>query len=119
MSDTKPDVLIVGGGIMGCSTAYFLKQGEPALDVCVVEPDPTYEFASTLRASGGARRLFSCPENIAMSNYSIAFIERFPQEMAVDGEPAHIDWRQQGYLFIVGAPDLPTLEANYAAQRAQ
>jgi glycine/D-amino acid oxidase-like deaminating enzyme len=108
----------MGGGIMGCATAWFLKQLEPALEVSVVEPDPTYEFASTLRASGGARRLFSCPENIAMSNYSIAFIERFPEEMAIDGEPAHVDWREQGYLFIVGARDLPMLEANHATQRA-
>jgi FAD-dependent oxidoreductase domain-containing protein 1 len=112
------DVVIMGGGIIGSSTAYFLKCLDQSLSVCVVEPDPTYEFASTLRASGGARRLFSCPENIEMSNFSIDFIKRFPHEMAVDGEPAAIDWREQGYLFIVGAEEFKILEANHQTQTA-
>jgi len=118
MAARKYDVIVVGGAIMGSSAAYFLKRGDPALSVCVIEPDPTYELASTVRASGGARRLFSCPENIEMSNFSIDFIRRFDTEMAVAGEPAPIEWREQGYLFIVGAQDMPLLEANHATQVA-
>lgn len=113
------DVAIIGGGIMGCSTAYFLKTLASALDVCVIEPDPTYEFCSTLRASGGARRLFSCPENIAMSNWSIEFIKAFPQAMAVDGREAPVDWVEGGYLFIVPPEGMGILEASHAAQLAQ
>lgn len=103
---------------MGSSVAYFLKTLDPAIAVTVIEPDPTYEFASTVRASGGARRLFSCPENIAMSNFSIPFIRDFPDAMAVDGMRAEVDWREGGYLFIVSPEGLPTLEANHAVQRA-
>lgn len=117
-SEQQFDVVIVGGAIVGSSVAYYLKQSNPAMRVAVVEPDPTYEFASTTRASGGARRLFSCPENIAMSNFSIDFIKRFPQEMAVDGEPAHIDWIEQGYLFIVEGAYMDVLERNAETQRA-
>ena len=113
------DAAIIGGGIMGCSVAYFLKTLAPAMEVCVIEPDPTYEFCSTLRASGGARRLFSCPENIAMSNHSIAFIKAFPQAMAVDGREAPVDWVEGGYLFIVPPEGMGILESSYAAQRAQ
>jgi FAD-dependent oxidoreductase domain-containing protein 1 len=113
------DVVIVGGAIMGSCTAYFLKQLAPGLSVAVIEPDPTYEFASTLKASGGVRRLFSCPENIAMSNFGIEFIERFGVEMAVDGEQPAIDWRPNGYLFIVPPNSMHVLEANAVAQREQ
>ncbi len=116
--DDTHDVAIIGGGIIGCSIAYFLKQAAPSMKVAVIEPDPTYEFASTVRASGGARRLFSCPENIEMSNFSIDFIKRFPQDMAIDGAPAPIDWVEQGYLFIVDGKNLPVLEANAKTQRA-
>jgi FAD-dependent oxidoreductase domain-containing protein 1 len=42
---------IIGGGILGSSTAYFLLKQSPTTSVCVIELDPTYEFASTLRAS--------------------------------------------------------------------
>lgn len=101
LSPRQFDIVIIGGGIMGCSTAYFLKREAPSADICVVEPDPTYEFCSTLRASGGARVLFSCPENIEMSKWSIAFIRRFAQTMTVDDRPAPVDWVEGGYLSIV------------------
>lgn len=116
---TRYDVLIVGGGIVGCCTAYFLKLRNPGIEVGVIEPDPTYEYASTVRASGGARRLFSCPENIEMSNFGIDFIKRFPQDMATGDGPAPIDWVEQGYLFIVrGDRPLRMLEENAQRQRA-
>ncbi len=102
------DVLIVGGGVMGSSVACFLLREEPALRVAVVEPDPTYALASTPRASGGARRLFSCPENIAMSMFSIDFIRALPE----------VGWKPDGYLFIVPDTGRATLEANWRAQTA-
>jgi glycine/D-amino acid oxidase-like deaminating enzyme len=115
----KHDVVIVGGAIVGSAVAYFLKRIDPACDVAVVEPDSTYEFSSTLRASGGARRQFSCPENIAMSNVSIDFIAGADELLAVDGVPAQVEWRQGGYLFIVGPADVDALRANHAVQREQ
>lgn len=113
----KNDVCIIGGGIMGLSTAFFLKRLDPAVSICVVEPDPSYEFSSTLRASGGARRLFSCPENIQMSNFSIAFIKNFENEMGMGDEVAPIGWREEGYLFLVPAEGVATLEQNARVQR--
>ncbi|MEQ9329745.1 FAD-dependent oxidoreductase [Thalassobaculum sp.] len=112
------DVCIVGGGIMGLSTAVFLKRLEPGLSVCVVEPDPTYAFASTTLAAGGARRLFSRPENIEMSNYSIDFLKRFSAEMAVDGDAPDIGWREEGYLFLVPPAAVAMLQANVRLQES-
>src|SRR5512144_1337129 len=112
------DVAIVGGGVMGSSAAYFLKTLAPAMAVAVVEPDRTYALASTPRASGGARRQFSCPENIAMSNFSIPFIEAADDALAVGGERAHVEWRRGGYLFIVGPAHLDVLRDNAERQRA-
>ena len=86
----KFDIAIIGGGIIGSSTAYFLLEQSPSISLCVIEPDPTYEFASTLRASGGCRVQFTCPENIAMSLYSIDFIKAFEQTMASKGRPAPV-----------------------------
>ena len=36
-----------------------------------------------------------------MSKYSIGFFAGFPAAMAVDGVPADIGWRKNGYLFVV------------------
>ena len=103
------EVAIVGGAVMGSSVAYFLTSLAPGCRVAVVEADDTYEYASTLRASGGARRQFSCPENIAMSNFSIPFIAGLGPEA---------EWRQGGYLFIVPPSALGILEANHEVQKA-
>jgi glycine/D-amino acid oxidase-like deaminating enzyme len=112
------DVAVVGGAVMGSSVAYHLATLAPSASVAVIEPDPTYEWCSTLRASGGVRVLFSCPENIEMSLYGRAAIRAFPQAMAVEGREAPVDWVQGGYLFIVPPRALPLLEANHERQRA-
>jgi glycine/D-amino acid oxidase-like deaminating enzyme len=112
------DVAIIGGGIVGSSIAYFLQQSAPGLSVCVIEPDPSYEFASALRASGGCRVQFTCPENIAMSLFSIGFITGFEATMATRDQPAPVDWVQGGYLFIVPREHTANLERNVRRQQA-
>ncbi|WP_332686212.1 NAD(P)/FAD-dependent oxidoreductase [Bosea sp. (in: a-proteobacteria)] len=112
----RSDVVIVGGGAIGASVAYFLRSRPNPPSVAVVEPDPTYAKASTPRASGGVRRLFSMPENIALSNFSIPFFERFADDMAVDGERAEIGYHRGGYLFIVGESGANVLESNAKVQ---
>jgi len=46
--ETAYDVLVVGGGIVGCSTAYWLHQRRPSLDVAILE-------ARTLGAGASGR----------------------------------------------------------------
>lgn len=113
----KADVLVIGGGAMGASVAYFVKLLEPGAEVVVAERDPAYSLASTPRASGGIRRLFSLPENIELSVYSIAFFEGFPATMAVDGVPADVGLRKDGYLFIVPPSGRDVLCRNFDLQR--
>ncbi len=111
------DVLVIGGGAIGASVAYFVKLLDPGAEVTVVERDPAYTLASTPRASGGVRRLFSLPENIELSAYSIGFFADFPTVMAVDGVPADIGWHKNGYLFIAGESGLDVLRRNFDTQQ--
>ncbi|MCW0983783.1 FAD-binding oxidoreductase [Agrobacterium sp. BT-220-3] len=109
----KTDIAIIGGGAIGSAVAYFLKIKNPSVGVTVVERDPTYNLASTPRASGGVRRLFSLPENIALSNFSIPFFDNFADTMAVDGEKAEIGLKKNGYLFIVPPTSREMLKQNF------
>lgn len=113
----KADVVIVGGGLIGSAIALYLLKDPRAGKIVVIEPDPTYALASTPRASGGFRRLFSKPENIQMSQYSIDFFNNFEQEVAVDGNAPALDIKRQGYLFIVEEKFVETLEGNYRIQK--
>ena len=61
------DVVVIGGGIIGAATAYFLsKEGRK---VKVIERDPTYKTASFPLSLGGFRRQFFQTENIYLVNF--------------------------------------------------
>ncbi len=106
------DAVLIGGGIMGCATAYSLTAADPTVRVLVVERDPTYAFASSALSMANARLQFSLQENIQISQYAIEVFESFGERFAVDGEEPRIAFRQEGNLFLV-AP-----EGEAAARRA-
>lgn len=114
------DVVIIGGGGMGSSVAYHLVEASPGCRVAVIERNPGYEDASTTRATtGGVRRVHALPENIALSDYGIAFLETFAQRTAVDGAGSGCDFVQGGYL-LTASPDAKAgLAANFEFQSAQ
>lgn len=111
------DVVIVGGGIMGSCTAYYLA-GSPDFDgtVLVVERDPTYEFASTTHATGGVRQQFSTPENILIGLYGAEIIRNAGDLLEVDGEKPEVGFRENGYLLLAPEEGLADMLSNHATQ---
>jgi len=95
------DVLIVGGGVMGCAIAYHLRRAQPDCRVGVIEKDFTYAKASTLLSDGNTRVQFNLKENIQISLYGLERLRTFAEEMAVNGVMPEVSFRQQGNLFIV------------------
>ncbi|XP_039352109.1 FAD-dependent oxidoreductase domain-containing protein 1 isoform X1 [Mauremys reevesii] len=119
----RADVVIVGGGVMGWSVAYWLKALEPKRDtlrVVVVEKDPTYSRASTVLSAGGIRQQFSLPENIQMSLYSAFFLRTINEHLGVLNEPPiDIQFNPSGYLFLASEDEAAKLEENVRIQRAE
>ena len=73
------DIIIIGGGIIGASTAYFLaKEGRK---VKVIERDPTYKTASFPLSLGGFRRQFFQKENILLGKFAREFIFNIPEAL--------------------------------------
>jgi FAD-dependent oxidoreductase domain-containing protein 1 len=111
------DVIIIGGGLHGCSTAYHLLRREPSLRVAVIEKDPTYEHAASMRSNAGVRVLFSQEENIAMSLYGHEVYGDYAGLMAIDGEPGQLDFHRHGYLFMSNTEaEAEMMRANHAFQ---
>ena len=113
----KSDVLIIGGGIIGSSIAYNLVNDGFDGSVTVLEKDPTYERSSTTLSAGGIRRQFSTEVNIRISQYGVRFYEIFDEAMAVDGEKAHAEFRQSGYLFLANDRNWPVMKRHHDFQR--
>jgi len=112
------DVLIIGGGIMGSSIAYNLMNDGFDGTVAVFEKDPTYEFSSTTLSVGGVRLQFSTEVNVRICQYSVDFYEKFDELMAVDGEKAHAEFRQRGYLFLANEKNWPLIESHHKFQKS-
>jgi len=95
------DVLIVGGGIMGSSTAYNLMKMDQKLKVAVVERDPTYTRASTTLSMANIRIQFSLKQNVQVSQYAFEVLGQFEEEMRVDDDKPYIAFHREGNLFLV------------------
>ncbi len=95
MTDLKAtaDVVIIGGGIMGASTAYHLAQ-RGCTDLVILEKDLLAQ-ASTGLSAGGIRQQFSHPANIRLSQEAVRVFSRFKEQFDVD-----MEFRQVGYLFL-------------------
>lgn len=101
MPNNTYDVILVGGGVMGCATAYYLLKTDPRLKVAILEMDSTYEKASTPLSDGNIRVQFNIKENIQMSQYGLEVLKHFAEEMEVEGIRPDPAFRQQGNLFVL------------------
>lgn len=117
MNSGSNDILILGGGIMGCATATYLLRAEPRLRVTVVERDSRYARSSTVLSDGNTRLQFNLEANIRMSQYGLEVLARFGEEFAVDGERPDPGFRQQGNLFLVDADGEEESRQGLALQR--
>jgi sarcosine oxidase subunit beta len=87
------DVVIIGGGIIGLSIAYYLAL-KKAGKIFLFEKGQLGE-GSTSRCVGGIRTQFSTEINIRFSLESLKTFEQFKEEFGVDPE-----FRRIGYLFL-------------------
>jgi glycine/D-amino acid oxidase-like deaminating enzyme len=118
MSDSTYDVIIVGGGVMGWATAYYLLKFDEQLNVVVVEMDPTLEKSSTLLSDGNARIQFNVKENIEISLYGLEVLERFADEMSVGDKIPDISFRRQGNLFLIDESGYDEAQFGLEQQRS-
>ena len=95
------DVVIVGGGIIGTASAYFLsKEGRK---VKVIERDPTYKKASFPLSLGGFRRQFFQTENILLGKFAREFIFQIPELLKTEKNPnPTASMVTNGYLLMFG-----------------
>lgn len=90
-------VIVVGGGIIGLSTAYYV--ASQGADVVLYEKG-ALGMESTSRSAGGIRSQYSTPVNVELSLASKTVWESFATDFGVD-----IGLRKVGYLFLARSPN--------------
>lgn len=104
-------IVIVGGGVMGASTAYHLAlRGER--NVLLLEREPFFGQGATGKCAGGIRYQFSTEINVRLSQVSLPMLEAFEEEI---GQPIDLQW--PGYLFLLtNEADVQKFRHNVAMQ---
>jgi sarcosine oxidase subunit beta len=108
---SKADVVIIGGGVNGCSLAYHL--AKKGFDVVLVEKK--YLSSGATGACGaGIRQQWSTKENASLAIQSVKIFEQLSKELGQD-----IEFRQGGYLIAVhDEKEMKQAEKNVAMQRS-
>ncbi|MEX0970535.1 MAG: FAD-dependent oxidoreductase, partial [Paracoccaceae bacterium] len=117
---TTYDVVIIGGGIMGASTAWFLTDN-PDFDgtVLVVERDPSYATASSTHTNSCMRQQFSDALNVRISQFAAAFIKDLRANMGHDARVPNLHVQNFGYLYLADSEGFAdVLRANQKVQLA-
>ena len=105
------EVVIVGGGAVGASTAHHLAQ-RGITDVVLLERS-VLGAGSTSKAAGGVRLQFADELNVRIMLRSVSAFERFPDALGAD-----IGFHQVGYLILIDTPQrLGAFERAVAMQR--
>jgi sarcosine oxidase, subunit beta len=111
MFPSTADAVIIGGGVMGASSAYHLaKRGMK--NIILLERDRFFGTGSTGKCAGGIRHQFSTVVNIQLSIHSIRMLENFEAEMG-----QALDLKQFGYLILLStAEQVETFKKSIALQ---
>jgi sarcosine oxidase subunit beta len=91
------DFIIIGGGVMGASTAYHLA-ARGYKNILLLEKEDFFGTGATGRCAGGVRYQFATEINIRLSLESLPMLERFKDEIGQS-----IDYRKIGYMFLLTA----------------
>jgi FAD-dependent oxidoreductase domain-containing protein 1 len=111
------DVVIVGGGVVGSSIAWHLRQHGFAGQIVVVERDRSYRGASSFLAMGGIRQQFCSAVTVQMVQHSVRFWKQFDGTMGTPEARPRAWFRQRGYLFLANATNAPMLMRRFELER--
>ncbi|MTH97006.1 FAD-binding oxidoreductase [Roseibium sp. RKSG952] len=117
MSNPTADVVIIGGAVMGSSTACQLAQRPDFTGrIVVIEADPTYQTCASARSAASIRQQFSSPINIDISLFGIEYLRQIGTHLQTGQDRPAIDLHEGGYLFLATPDKEAILRENHVLQ---
>ena len=114
------DVVIIGGAIMGSSTAWFLTDTDDFQGrVLVIERDMSYASCSTAHTNSCMRQQFSTELNVRISQFAAEFVKNIRGRMGGDDRVPELGIRSFGYMYLADTEAFAdVLRANITVQHA-
>ncbi|MEM0137383.1 MAG: FAD-binding oxidoreductase [Thermoplasmata archaeon] len=91
----KYDLVVIGAGISGLSSAFHFTERNRDANVCIVERSPTYAQGNTAKSDAAFRDLFTSETNYKLASSSISFYRD------IQNSGNNIGMHFNGYLFLL------------------
>ncbi|MCS6995491.1 MAG: FAD-binding oxidoreductase [Casimicrobiaceae bacterium] len=114
----SPRILIIGAGVMGAASAYFLA-ARHGVRATLLERDLSFARASSARSASSIRQQFTTAVNIELSRRSWQFLAQAAEALAVDGIAPALALEERGYLYLATEAQRESLWQRYRFQREQ
>ena len=94
MSIERAEIVIVGGGAVGCGAAYSLAEAGKT-DILLIEKEPTVAAATSSQAAGLVGQVRNTAERVQLAMWSVETFSRLQEN-----EKSNPGWRQVGSLRV-------------------
>ena len=92
------DTLVIGAGVMGLSSAYYMKKRDPSKKIIVIDKYSGPAQGNSAKSEGGFRNMFTSETNFLLANSSIDFFFHCEKELGYNLKLEPI-----GYLWLFSA----------------
>lgn len=94
------DVLVIGAGILGLSSAYHIKRTNPNLKVIVIDQFSGPGQGNTAKCAGGYRNMLTTDINIKLSESTIKWFKELQEN-----QNFKLGLHNTGYLYLLSEPE--------------
>jgi FAD-dependent oxidoreductase domain-containing protein 1 len=99
------DILVVGAGIMGVTTAYYLKKRDPSKKILIIDKYAGPGQGNSAKSEGGYRNMFTSDTNYLLADTSLDFFLHMQEEMGYD-----IKMDPIGYMWLFNEDQFTSLK---------
>ncbi|MHA2427377.1 MAG: NAD(P)/FAD-dependent oxidoreductase [Candidatus Hermodarchaeia archaeon] len=80
----KFDIIVIGAGILGVASAYYLQKNNPDKTILLVDSQPDAGQANTAMSAAAIRNMFSSSTNQLLTDTSIDFFRHIQEDLKFD-----------------------------------
>lgn len=103
------DVLVIGAGILGLSSAYHIKRTNPNLKVTLIDQFSGPAQGNTAKCAGGYRNMLTTDTNIKLSESSIKWFKELQENQGFN-----LGFHNTGYLYLLSDPEYEKRKESFS-----
>jgi len=108
------DILVIGAGALGMSSAYHLKESFPGKKVLVVDKLGSSAQGNSAKSEGAFRNMFESETNYMLANSSIDWFQYMQDELGYN-----LKLNPLGYLWLYSKTQFSKLKSGYERMEEQ